>query len=135
MPSTKSNSEIRTLNSENRDYENFEQRTFKFAVRAVKMVLKLPRNNIAVWKIGGQLISSATSVNSNVVQANSGLSKRDFIKHFKISRKEAKESKRWIEMLVAIDLVKKRSVISLLQENEEIIKILVKSIKTAEGNS
>ena len=35
-------------------YEDIKERTFKFSVRVIKMVLQLPNNNVATWKIGGQ---------------------------------------------------------------------------------
>lgn len=111
-------------------YIDIDERTFQFAVRVVKMVLKLP-NNVATWKIGGQVINSSTSINSNIVQARSGVSKKDFINHLSISLKEAKETKRWLEMIVAINLAKKERMNLLLNENEEIICILVKMIKNA----
>ena len=79
---------------EGKKYEDIEERTFKFSVRVVKMVFQLPNNNVATWKIGGQVISSATSINSNIIQARAGVSKKDFTNHMRIALKEAKETKR-----------------------------------------
>lgn len=112
-------------------YEDIEERTFKFSVRVIKMVLQLPKNNIATWKIGGQVISSATSINSNIVQARAGISKKDFTNHMRISLKEAKETKRWLEMIVAIGLASSLRMELLINENEEIICILVVIIKNS----
>ncbi len=83
------------------------------------MILRLP-NNIAAWKFGGQIINSATSINSNIVQARAGISKKDFINHMRISLKEAKETKRWLEMVVAVGLSHKRRMQLLAEDNEEI---------------
>lgn len=113
-----------------KNYQDIEERSFDFAVRIIKMVLKLPSNS-ATWTIGKQLIDSSTSINSNIVQARSGLSKKDFINHMKIARKEAKETYRWIEMIVAAGLIAPNQTESLLEENEEIIKILVTIIKNS----
>jgi four helix bundle protein len=112
---------------------DIDERTFRFAVRVIKMVLRLP-NNVATWKIGEQIIKSSTSINSNVVQARSGLSKKDFINHLRISLKEAKETKRWLEMIIAIDLTTEKRMSLLLLESEEIICILVIMIKNSMGN-
>lgn len=114
-------------------YQDIEERTFKFAVRVIKMVLQLP-NNVATWKIGGQVIKSSTSVNSNIVQARAGLSKKDFINHMRIALKEAKETKRWLEMIVAIGLTERRRMELLINENEEIICVLVIIIKNSLGD-
>ena len=113
-------------------YQDIDERTFQFAVRVVKMVLQLPRN-AAAWKIGGQVIDSETSVNSNVVHARAGISRKDFINHYRIATKEAKETKRWLEMLVAVALTAPQRMRLLLEENEEIICILVTIVKNAEA--
>jgi four helix bundle protein len=112
-------------------YKDIDERTFQFAVRVVKMILQLPRN-AAAWKIGGQVIDSATSVNSNVVHARAGVSRKDFINHYRIATKEAKETKRWLEMIVAVGLVPMQRMRLLLEENEEIICILVAITKNSE---
>jgi len=81
-------------------YQDIEERTFNFAARIIKMVNQLPRCT-ATFELGKQIINSATSIDSNVIQARSGVSKKDFINHMKIARKEAKETKRWIQMIIA----------------------------------
>lgn len=117
----------------NRNFEDFQERTFNFAVKVVKLVLKLPHNS-ATWILGKQLINSVTSIDSNVDQAKSGVSRPDFINHMKIARKEAKETLRWIKMLVSLDLFSLKDLPEIINENEEIIRILLSSIKTAEKN-
>jgi len=108
--------------------EDINERTFKFAVRVIKMTLQLP-NNPPSWVIGKQVIRSSTSVNSNIVHARVGVSKKDFVNHFKIALKEAEETKRWLEMIVAVELVAIERMELLIQENQEIIKIIVTIIK------
>jgi len=88
----------------------------------------------ATFELGKQVIASATSINSNVVQARSGVSKKDFINHMRIAKKESKETKRWLQMIVASGLATQQRVKPLLNENEEIISILVTIVKNAEKN-
>lgn len=116
-----------------REYQDIEERTFNFATRVIQMVNQLPRCTVT-FELGKQIIRSSTSINSNVVQARSGVSKKDFINHMKIARKEAKETKRWIQMIVASGLTTQQKTQSLLDENEEIISILVTIVKNAEKN-
>lgn len=113
-----------------KNYQDIDVRTFNFSVRVIKMVLQLP-NNVVAWKLGGQIIASATSINSNIVQARAGISKKDFINHMRIALKEAKETLRWLEMIVAVELVEKQRMELLINENEEIICILVTIIKNS----
>ena len=115
---------------ENKNYQDIDERTFKFAVRVIKMTLQLP-NNPPSWIIGKQIIKSSTSINSNVVHARAGVSRKDFINHYRIALKEAKETKKWLEMIVAVNLVKKKRMDLLINENEEIICILVAIIKNS----
>jgi four helix bundle protein len=112
------------------NYQDIDERTFNFAVRVIRMTYVLP-NNPAVWKIVGQVIDSATSINSNIVQARAGVSRKDFINHFRIAFKEAVETKRWIEMIVALKFIPAERVVSLLNENKEIISIIVAIIKNS----
>jgi len=46
-----------------------------------------------------QLIRASGSVGANYREANEALSKKDFTYRIKISRKEAKESHYWLELL------------------------------------
>ncbi len=115
-------------------YQDIDQRTFNFANRVIKMIPQLP-NNVTTWKIGAQVIDSATSVNSNIVQARGGLSKKDFTHHLRISLKEARETKRWLEMIIAVGLAPEEKMCWLLAENEEIICILVTMIKNSQDES
>jgi len=85
-------------------YQDTEERTFNFAVQIIKMVNPLPPCT-ATFELGKQIIRSATSVNSNIVQARSGISKKDFTNHMKIARKEAKETKMWVQMIIALGLI------------------------------
>ncbi|TET54256.1 MAG: four helix bundle protein [Actinobacteria bacterium] len=47
---------------------------------------------------GKQLVRSAGSVGANYIEANESLGKKDFLMRIKISRKEAKESRYWLEL-------------------------------------
>jgi len=51
-----------------------------------------------VWLDVEQALRSAGSVGANYIEANEALSKKDFIVRIKISKKEAKESRFWIQL-------------------------------------
>jgi four helix bundle protein len=52
----------------------------------------------------------------------------------KISKKEAKENKKWIQTMVASGLLNQQKIQSLSKENNEIVSILVTVVKNAEKN-
>jgi four helix bundle protein len=68
-----------------------------FAKTVKNYVDKLP-GKTTNYEIGKQLIRSAGSVGANYIEADEALSRKDFIMRIKICRKEAKESKYWLEL-------------------------------------
>lgn len=70
---------------------DLEERTLQFAISCRLFLSKLP-NSISNIENSKQLIKSSGSIGANYIEANVGLSKKDFLFRLKISRKEAKES-------------------------------------------
>lgn len=77
---------------------DFEERTLEFSKRIVSMCKVLPKNVITT-PIISQIIRSGTSVGANYREANDALGEKDFANRLKISRKEAKETTYWIDLL------------------------------------
>ena len=77
---------------------DLEERTFKFAKQVRMFVKELPRN-IGNIEDGKQVVRSSGSVGANYIEANESLSKKDFVMRIKICRKEAKETKYWLELV------------------------------------
>ncbi|MFQ6083845.1 MAG: four helix bundle protein [Candidatus Aminicenantia bacterium] len=115
------------------DYQNITDRAFDFGVRVVKLVTSLPRN-LVTTEIGRQLIRSGTAIHSILVHADSASSKKEFIFYNNKACTEARESEKWIKMLIACDLLKESQTLGLLKENNEIISILVSISKSAQKN-
>jgi four helix bundle protein len=100
---------------------DLEDRTLSFARRVIDLVEKLPKG-LANVEIGRQLIRSAGSVGANYIEANESLSKKDFAMRIKICRKEAKETRYWLKLILCpADSENARN--SLLDEVNELTKI------------
>ncbi|MGB3073471.1 MAG: four helix bundle protein [Candidatus Moraniibacteriota bacterium] len=84
------------MDSTEKKYD-LEERTLAFAHRVNAYVNGLPRT-ISNIENGKQLVRSAGSVGANYIEANDGLSRRDFLMRVKISKKEAKESIFWLNL-------------------------------------
>ncbi|WP_339461720.1 four helix bundle protein [Nodularia spumigena] len=67
------------------------------------------------------------------MQYSSAESNRDFISKQSIALKEAKETKYWLKLLIKSEMMTEAQVKSLLDECEQLIKIIAKSIVTAKG--
>jgi len=86
--------------AQNSKQYDLEDRTIAFARRIRAYVKKLPRT-IATIEDAKQLIKASGSVGANDIEANESLSKKDFIMRIKICRKEAKESRYWLQLIDA----------------------------------
>ena len=69
-----------------------------------------------------QLIRASGSVGANYIEANEALSKKDFAMRIKISRKEAKESRYWLELIIPA-YGQSREHGLMIQEATELLKI------------
>ena len=95
-----------------------------FANNVRYFVKKLPKS-IANFEDSKQLVRSSGSIGANYIEANESLSKKDFLMRIKISRKEAKESRYWLQLIDVqnsdVSLEEERK--SLLQEATELMMI------------
>ena len=112
--------------------KEFKDRTKKFALRVNKMVESLPSDR-AADVLGKQLLRSATSVAANYRSACRAKSKADMIHKLSIVEEEADESLLWMELLVESDLVKTSRLNALMAECNEILAMIVASIRTLRG--
>jgi len=77
---------------------DLEDRTFQFAQAVRRFVKTLPRN-ISNAEDVRQLVRASGSVAANWIEADEALSKKDFLMRVKICRKEAKESRLFLNLI------------------------------------
>jgi four helix bundle protein len=115
---------------DSKDY-NPEGRLIDFAVRIIRTAESLPKTKVR-QHITGQLIRSGTSPAPNYGEAQSAESRADFVHKMKLSLKELRETKVWLQMIARADLIKPAlKVEPLINETNQLISIFVTSIKTA----
>jgi len=114
--------------------EALKGRTKHFALRVIRLVAALPRGRIEDV-ISAQLLRAGTSVGANYRAACRARSRADFVAKMGIVEEEADESLYWMEMLVEAKLAKPSLLVPLMEEANEILAIVVSSIKTARGRS
>src|SRR5216110_1207103 len=110
--------------------EDFRQRTVEFGIRVIRLVESLPKTD-GTRVIGKQLLRCATAVGANYRAAARGRSRADFIAKMGIVEEECDESLYWPEMLVELRLISGSRSKNLRDEANEILSIVVASIKTA----
>jgi four helix bundle protein len=110
---------------------DIRDRAFEFACRIVRLHRTLIRKGPTARRLAAQLLDAGTSVGSNLEEAEAGQSRADFISKCRISLKEARESRYWLRLFAATDLVPPKRLVSLIQEAHEIVAILTTIVKKA----
>ncbi len=119
--------------SEERTYD-LEERLLTFSADIIRLIEHLP-NTLASNHIAKQLVRSGTSPYANHGEAQAAESPADFVHKLKICLKELRETMRWLRLLVKLEINATPLIDILLKENEELIKIFVASIRTANINA
>jgi len=114
---------------------NLEKRTLDFA-KAVRIFVKKIPKIIANFEDAKQVIRSSGSIGANYIEANESLSKKDFVMRIKICRKEAKETKYWLEVIDTNgDKILENERVKLLNETTELMMIMSAIMrKSIDGN-
>src|SRR3990170_7445693 len=108
----------------NKKQYDLEDRTLQFAKSVRIFVKMLPKTTVNV-EDSKQVIRSSGSIGANYIEANEALSKKDFVMRIKICRKEAKETKYWLEIIdTNNDKVIENEKRKLLNEATELIMIM-----------
>jgi four helix bundle protein len=111
---------------------DLSERLIDFAVRIIELVEKLPKS-LAGRHVGGELLRCGTSPAPNHAEAQGAESRKDFVHKMSIGMKELRETRVWLKITqrkVAKGIEKNLE--WLLNESDELIKIFVSSIRTAE---
>ena len=113
---------------------DLEDRFVDYSVRIIKLSDALPETK-AGRHICSQILRSGTSPAPNYGEAESAESRADFIHKLKVALKEMRETLIWLKVIVRAELIQpSEALVPLLQETDELISILYKSIETAKKN-
>jgi four helix bundle protein len=112
---------------------DLSERLIEFAVRIIELVERLPRT-LAGRHVGGELLRCGTSPAPNHAEAQGAESRKDFVHKMSIALKGLRETKVWLritrrKMAKGIE----KEIEWLINESDELIKIFVSSIRTAES--
>jgi len=102
---------------------DLEERTLAFSKDIIIFCRKLPLNRENNPLIQ-QLVRSATSVGANYREANETDSKKDFKNRIRISKKEAKETIYWLQLILELNYEFKEKIILFIDEAKQLMKIL-----------
>ena len=103
--------------------EALKQRTKEFSLRIIRLFQSLPKTDEARI-VGKQLLRSSTSVAANYRAACRARSDAEFFSKISIVVEEADETLFWLELLVEATIIEKHLLTSLMDESEQLVKIM-----------
>ena len=112
--------------------DDLAQRLIEFAARIGKVVDALPETRLG-RHIAGQVVRCGTAGAPNYAEARGSESTKDFIHKLGICLKELRESQCWLELIVRAELLPETRLSPLINESDELIAIIMKSISTAKS--
>lgn len=112
--------------------EELKARTRAFALRVIRLAENLPETP-AARVIRNQMLRCGSSVGANYRAACRARSKADFVSKMGIVEEEADETIYWMELLIDAGMVKRHLIAELLDEADQLLSIVISSIKTAKG--
>lgn len=119
------------MNNSQHISEQIEERMRRFAVNTLRISRGLPKSteNEIIIK---QLVRSSSSIGANFIEANNASSKNDFRNKIFISKKEAAETRYWLQILAASN--PSVDVSLLLDECSQFLFILQKTISSLKAS-
>src|SRR5205809_610459 len=99
LPKCKNSTPLRKMENAPKR-RDLEDRTFLFA-QSIRTFVKLLPRMLSNTEDIRQLVRASGSVAANWIEADEALSKKDFLMHVKICRKEAKESRLFLRLVDA----------------------------------
>ena len=113
---------------------DLDERLINFADMIIDISEVLPKT-FAGNHIAGQLVRSGTAPALQYGEAQSAESRNDFIHKMKISAKELRETYNCIRIIKKRKWYAVEKILQVLDENNQLISIFVKSIETAKKNN
>lgn len=109
-------------------------KSYAFALNIVELYKSLTSEN-REFILSKQLMRSGTSIGANIREAEFAQSGKDFIHKMSIALKEANETDYWLSILKDSNYINIKSFDILSNKNQELIKMLVSTIKTMKNKA
>jgi four helix bundle protein len=109
------------------------EKSFLFAVRIVRLYQHLCSKK-REYVLSIQILKSGTSVGANIEEADGAISRKEFSSKISIACKEAQESHYWLRLLRATEYINQKEYESLIQDCNEICKLLFAILRTTRIN-
>ena len=109
-----------------------QEKSYKFALRIVKLSQYL-NDEKREFVLSKKILDSGTSVGVLVEEARQGENRTDFVQKLSIANKEAFKTNFWLRLLRDGGFLNEKQAKSLLDDCEELQKMLISAIKTTKN--
>ncbi|GAB4092481.1 four helix bundle protein [Flaviaesturariibacter terrae] len=113
---------------------DLDERLIDFSARIIKLAERLPAT-LAGNYMAGQITRSGTAPALQYGEAQAAESRADFVHKMKVALKELRETYNALRIIAKCGWMNDGEVPALVKENNELISIFVKSIKTAQAKN
>ena len=120
-------------NSRNRKDSTLHAKSYAFALRIIGLA-KFLREQKQDFVLSKQILRSGTAIGALVRESEFAQSQADFINKLSVSLKEANETDYWLDLFFESEIIDRQMYDSLHSDLNELISLLVSSIKTAKEN-
>jgi four helix bundle protein len=110
-----------------------QDKSYSFALRIIKLYNHL-KDTKSEYVLSKQILRAGTAIGALVSESEFAQSKPDFAHKLSISLKEANETRYWLRLMKDSKLITEEEFISINTDIEQLIRLLVASIKTAKKN-
>jgi four helix bundle protein len=110
------------------------KKSYAFALKVIKVFKQIVAEK-KEYVLSKQFLDAGTSIGALIREAEFAQSKADFISKMNIALKESNEKEYWICLLRDSEFITLETAKDLYSENQELLRMLVSSIKTAKQNA
>lgn len=111
-----------------------KEKSYRFALRIVKLCRYLVDEQ-KEFVLSRKILDAGTSIGSHVEQAFQGGSTADFVYHLSVANQKAFDTDFWLRLLKDSEFITEKQAESMLEDCQELEKLLTSSIKTTKKNA
>jgi methylmalonyl-CoA/ethylmalonyl-CoA epimerase len=108
------------------------ERLWDLAARVGKVVDALPETKLG-RHVASQLVRCGTSAAPNYDESGAAESRDDFVHKLSVALKELRETRGWLRFIIKAGLLTQKKASSVLEECEQLCRVLGKSVLTAKS--
>jgi four helix bundle protein len=113
---------------------NLKERAFQFGLTLLKLHPRIARLGPQYATIALQLVRAGSSIGAHLEEGDVAASRRDMALKQAVGLREARESKHWLRMLIAAEVLVDE-LTRLFQESGELVAMLTTAVKKLRDDS